>query len=102
ARAAPIALQRDLEVILVLPAELRHVERRVHVAVARNRMAAGTGRREALAVLDVALIAERRERRLRLLLRQRDTAEGRERGKDEGFPAKGRDEPGDRKRPRLN
>jgi hypothetical protein len=54
ARAAAIPLQRDLDVVGILAAELRHVVSRVRVVVARDAVAALTGFRDDGAALDAA------------------------------------------------
>src|SRR5690606_18474739 len=92
ARAAPVALQRDLEVIRVLSAELRHVEGRLGVSVAWYRVPSGAGRRELLAAVVIPFDRQWREGRLRLL-RQRNVARRSERGENEGLPPEGDTKP---------
>src|SRR5262245_17052963 len=59
-RAAPIALERDLDVLEVLPAELRHVVRRIRVVRARHAVATLAGLGEHAAARRIALDRERR------------------------------------------
>src|SRR5690606_41482326 len=86
ARPPPVALQGELDVVGVLPAELRHVERRIDVPIAGNRVAAVARLRELPAVLGVALQRERRERGRGRLRQQAAAAEG-QNGEGEGLHA---------------
>ena len=63
ARAAAIALQRDLEVVGVLAAELRHVVSRARVVVAGNAVTALAGLGDDDAALGVAFERDRHQRR---------------------------------------
>ena len=72
ARAAPVPLQRDLEVVGALPAELRHVISRRYISIADDSVTAEARESEHLAARGIALESKRRERRF--LRRARATA----------------------------
>src|SRR5262245_39714277 len=61
-RAAPIALQRYLDVVGVLPAELRHVIGRVRVAVSGHAVTTRAGLGEQGTARRITLERERQER----------------------------------------
>src|SRR5262249_45152968 len=63
--ATAVALQRDLDVLEILPAELRHVVRRIRVVRVRHSVATLARLGEHAAPLRIALDRERGERRRR-------------------------------------